>query len=595
MTIVHLGNNNYIGLVSDTKPTNVPTGAFFYETDSGILYFYNGSSWVGFGQGRQNYSYAVYPLGATDFRVKRGSDGAVVYTSNNGGTADARGALEYCRDQLGNTSPGGLVDLSNGYFPVSSPGFILNGSNIKYQRYRGIGDGNLFGPLTEIRTKGDYPAITLDGSTGSVLGVGLEGLHISHDENTYTTGLVKILDACIENTFEKLSFFDGAGNVGNCFNFEILTTNASKAQYENKILNCNMRGFDNFININNQAAYGANISFMATLDVSHCNAWNAKRILKLGGVSGAQVLDHHFDRVNFQYSSGNTVGAGGAIFDYDSSVSCFDHKHSNCMVWDITAPGINYANVGTGVELALNECNPAWRIGGSGAYLNKVKATEYYMGGPGPMNTGWISCTSTTPTGEGVLHAATTNAPSTPSVSQDSISPYAVWASGTTQGTNTGPRRGPSTFRTSHRPLLEIYASPSNTSISRCYYGIGTNVTLGDTDTILGTTDSGIFAGWRPADTNIQIFHHDGDGTAMTVIDTGLAKTTSLWKCAFDISTSSFQWLVATPNGSKVSAPVSTHVPASSTNMAISAQAQNTTTTSINNQVRYVKLVLRNI
>ena len=265
------------------------------------------------------------------------------------------------------------------------------------------------------------------------------------------------------------------------------------------------------------------------------------------------------------------------------------------MIWDITAPGINYANVGTSVELSTIECNPTFRIGGSGAYLNKVKSNEYYTGGFGPMNTGWIGgpFVNASAIGEGLL--AGSSVTTTPSLSLDSTAPNLVFASGTTQGTNTGARRGTSPFRMEHRPYLEIMASPSNTSISRCYYGIGTNVTIGDTDTIIGTTDSGIFAGWRPGDTNIQIFHHDGDGSAMTVIDTGLAKTTSLWKCAFLIDSTQFQWLVATPSGSKVSAPVSTQVPGSSTNMSISIQAQNTTTTSINNVVRYAKLVLRSL
>jgi hypothetical protein len=265
------------------------------------------------------------------------------------------------------------------------------------------------------------------------------------------------------------------------------------------------------------------------------------------------------------------------------------------MVWDITASGINYANVGSSVELSLVECNPAFMIGGSGAYLNKVKSSEYYTGGFGSMNTGWFIPSNVNAEGVGLLSAITTTNPSGPTITQDSTGPLGSWASGTTQGTNTGPRRGPSTFQMQHRPYLEIMASPSSTTLSRCYYGIGTNVSLTDTDTIIGTTDSGIYAGWRPGDTNIQIFHHDGDGSAMTVIDTGLAKTTSLWKCAVLLGCGCFQWLVATPSGSKVSAPVSTQVPGTSTNMAISAQAQNTTTTSINNVVRYVKLVLRSL
>ena len=542
---------------------------------------------------RQPYSYLIYPHGATEFRVKRGSDNAIVYTSSNGGTANAKGALDYCTTALGNTSPGGVIWLTAGYFPVTST-FTINGANHRYIKIRGVGDGSNYGPLSEIRATGNFAAITLDGQTGSLLGVGLEGLYLSHDENTFGTGLIRIIDTVIESQFKDLSFSDMAGKVGDCFKFEILNTTSTATQYSNKIINCNCRGFDNFINVNNQAPNSTFNSFMSDLDVHNCMVWNTKRVLNIGGVSGAYILNWNFDRVNYQHDATNSIAANEGVFNYDSVVSCWQHKHTNCMVWDITAPGINYANVGTSVELALNECNPTFMIGGSGAYLNKVKVTEYYLGSFGPMNVGWIiPSTTVTPGGEGILSSPTFGG--TLSITQDSTGPYGSFASGTTQGTNSGPRRGPATFRMEHRPYLEIYGGPSNTTISRCYHGLGTQVVLTDTDNIIGTTDSGIFAGWRPADTNIQIFHHDGDGSNMTVIDTGLAKVTSMWKCAFIMDSTGFQWKVATVNGSKVSARVTAQIPAASTNMAFSAQAQNTTTTSINQQLRYAKLILRSI
>jgi hypothetical protein len=313
----------------------------------------------------------------------------------------------------------------------------------------------------------------------------------------------------------------------------------------------------------------------------------------MGGVSGAYCLNWHFNRCNWQYDATNAVAANEGVFDYDSPVSCWMHKHSNCVIWDITAPGINYANVGTSVELSLQECNPSFRIGGSGAYLNKVRAMEYYTGGKDPLNTGWIVPSATSIVGYGLLYAP--SALQTGTYAYDSISPYLTYPSTTTQGTNTGTRRGPSVFKTRHKPLVEIYAGPNNTSVSRCYHGLGTNIVLGDTDVILGTTDSGIYAGWRSTDTNIMIFHHDGDGSAMSVIDTGLAKTTSMWKCAFLIDPTQFQWLVSTPNGTVVGTPVTTQIPDQDTLMAFSVQAQPSSTTQILQQLRYAKIVLRNL
>jgi hypothetical protein len=45
MAITHLGNNNYEGLTSDTKPTNVPAGALFRDTQLDIIWEFNGTTW----------------------------------------------------------------------------------------------------------------------------------------------------------------------------------------------------------------------------------------------------------------------------------------------------------------------------------------------------------------------------------------------------------------------------------------------------------------------------------------------------------------------------------------------------------------------
>ena len=36
----------YLGLSTDTKPTNVQVGTILYETDTGKTFIYSGSSWV---------------------------------------------------------------------------------------------------------------------------------------------------------------------------------------------------------------------------------------------------------------------------------------------------------------------------------------------------------------------------------------------------------------------------------------------------------------------------------------------------------------------------------------------------------------------
>ena len=544
---------------------------------------------------REAYTYLIYPHGAIDFRVKRGSDGAIVYTSSNV-SADALGALEYCRDAIGNTSPGGLIQLTEGYFPLSAT-FSLSGDTHRYQTYQGVGNGSVFGPLTQIRATGDFPAVTIDGSTTNALGHSFRNIYFTHNTAAYSSGLIRLLDHVVECTFDNLAFYDFDNFAGDCFKMEITNTTDFKAQYEQRIQNCTSRGFDNFIHANNQANIANDGSFISSMNIDHCNVMNAKRVLKVVGVSGAQILDWHFDRIMFQYSASNAATANTGVFDYDSSVSCWNQKHSNCMIWDITTPGINYANVGSSVELALNECNPAFRIGGSGAYLNKVKATDYYTGGTvNVFNSGWVSPASLANQGEGLLQASTIVTPGGgASLGQDTISPYITCFSGATSGANTGFRRGAASYRMEHQPYFEAYAGPSNTSITRVAIGLTTNLIPADSDTILATTESGILAGWRPSDTNIQIFHHDGDGSAMTVIDTGIAKVTSMWKCAFLISSTSFTWMVATANGSKVGTPVTTQIPATGVSMGMLCNAQPNTTTNINMNTRYVKLVLRGL
>jgi hypothetical protein len=39
-------NLRYMGLSTDTKPTNIDVGAVFYETDSYVHYIWTGLAWV---------------------------------------------------------------------------------------------------------------------------------------------------------------------------------------------------------------------------------------------------------------------------------------------------------------------------------------------------------------------------------------------------------------------------------------------------------------------------------------------------------------------------------------------------------------------
>lgn len=45
MAIAHIGNNIYILLAADTKPTNVPTGSISITSDTRRIYLWDGDSW----------------------------------------------------------------------------------------------------------------------------------------------------------------------------------------------------------------------------------------------------------------------------------------------------------------------------------------------------------------------------------------------------------------------------------------------------------------------------------------------------------------------------------------------------------------------
>lgn len=48
MTVQNINNlnNKFIGLSTDTKPTDINAGATFFEVNTGIMFIYNGYAWV---------------------------------------------------------------------------------------------------------------------------------------------------------------------------------------------------------------------------------------------------------------------------------------------------------------------------------------------------------------------------------------------------------------------------------------------------------------------------------------------------------------------------------------------------------------------
>lgn len=539
------------------------------------------------GGNKEDYSFLIYKNGSVNFQVKRGSDNSIVYSTAD--INDALGALQYCRD-----NGSGVVKLDgNTLYPISATFSIVGGTHSNLL-FKANGANTPLGANADIRVTGDFPAVTLDGQTASINGIYFEGLQFSHNVTGYTSGLVRIIDSAVEDTFRNCSFFDNGKFAGDCFKIEILNTSVLKAQYGMRIENCTSRGFANFINVNNQANTGTLGSFMSTMFIINCVVMNAKRVLNVGGVSGAQILDWRFENLFFQYSGSNSVGAGNGVFNYDSVVSCWKHKHTDCIVWDISAVGINYANVGSSVELRLNGCDPAARIGGSGASLGKVKIEDYYFSQTTAQAVGIISPSyigDGTRLGEGAL--AGCSILQNPSQRTDSTGPYLEFNSGGTANTNTGTRKGGNPFRMDSRFYVEIICGTNNTDTnSRLYVGFNSTGAMSGTDTPLGTGETGILIGYRSTDSTYQIFYNNGGGSAMVVIDTGIPRNTGFHKFVIWSDSSSFTYIV----DSIVSTPISGgQTPAATTTMSFVVHAQNTSTNAILFNLRYAKLLLRNL
>lgn len=265
------------------------------------------------------------------------------------------------------------------------------------------------------------------------------------------------------------------------------------------------------------------------------------------------------------------------------------------MIWDITTPNINYANIGTStLFLNLIGCNPTKRLGGSGLAANRsliyTSDVESWREPVPEMKGEIIGAFSVTPLGDGLLHGTAFVGSATQR--QDAKGVYLEQATGTTANTSVGYRKGPAMFRRDQNPILRLVGANSHNSAARLYFGWAVHSPLLGSDTPLGTADTGFLIGYRGGtDTNYKIFHNNGGGGAMTVLDTGVAISTS-----FDTiltlygDASSFKWSINDSTPVTVSAGT---IPGATIGMVFHCIAQNNSTTSINNNMRTIGLKLR--
>ena len=82
MVVKYLGDNQYQGLAADTKPTNASANSNLWETDTGKVFVYNGTSWLPRWT-RGTYEYILYKDGATTYCAD--SDGSILSSSTTAG------------------------------------------------------------------------------------------------------------------------------------------------------------------------------------------------------------------------------------------------------------------------------------------------------------------------------------------------------------------------------------------------------------------------------------------------------------------------------------------------------------------------------
>lgn len=192
MTVIRLRNNVYQGLSSDTKPTTAATNSQFLETDTGINWEWNGSSWANLPiDGIQQYAnYTIYISGG-NVKAKNWSTGTV--TSNT----DASTTIKSVISALSN---GGIIAFMPGTYTIQSP--LTGWANFRTYQLRGMWDNSRNGGVQlSVGTSFPNNGYIFDTSANTVASGTRNILHISDFEfYNINTGTVPNAGAILYET-----------------------------------------------------------------------------------------------------------------------------------------------------------------------------------------------------------------------------------------------------------------------------------------------------------------------------------------------------------------------------------------------------------
>jgi hypothetical protein len=114
MTVIPIGNEAYQGASTDTKPTNVPANAQFYETDTYTYYVSDGSGGWNEKSNVLDVAYIVYPSG-TKYKGKNCATGVVDVINT---TPDIGATLSSCIANM--SSAGGIIKIKPGNYTIQT-------------------------------------------------------------------------------------------------------------------------------------------------------------------------------------------------------------------------------------------------------------------------------------------------------------------------------------------------------------------------------------------------------------------------------------------------------------------------------------------
>lgn len=152
MTVIHLGDQFYQGLSSDTKPTDVPDNSTFYETDTFTHFKRVSSAWKEVSQRASSADYIVYISGSS-YKAMNTSTKAVDYSTT---TLDI-GA--FTNTVLGGLTNGGMIEYARGLYttntPIAVPKAAVN--SLKPYTFRGAIYSNQRDVATQFKVGSTFP------------------------------------------------------------------------------------------------------------------------------------------------------------------------------------------------------------------------------------------------------------------------------------------------------------------------------------------------------------------------------------------------------------------------------------------------------